>query len=93
MGCVNEYSWPIKGFINPSTRTISSSCVLALVHFSRGLSVIKKSVSDQSFTDAMATVQVAIDYRDAPEFKTFFDADYKRLAGGVKAIGRLEEHR
>lgn len=61
--------------------------------FSKLRDVIKKSVSDQSFKDAMANVQVAIDYRDAPEFKTFFDADYKRLAGGVKAIGRLEEHR
>jgi hypothetical protein len=34
-------------------------------------------------------VQVVPDYRDAPEFKPFFDTDYKRLAAAVKAIGKL----
>jgi len=53
--------------------------------------VIRKSVADPMFHDAMAKSQVVIDYRDAPDFKKFFDADYKRLAGAVKAIGRIED--
>jgi tripartite-type tricarboxylate transporter receptor subunit TctC len=61
--------------------------------FTKVRDVIRKAAYDQSFKDAMAGVQVVIDYRDAPEFKTFFDADYKRLSAGVKSIGRLEEHR
>ena len=53
--------------------------------------VVRKSVADPLFQDAMAKSQVVIDYRDAPDFKKFFDADYKRLAGAVKAIGRSED--
>ena len=53
--------------------------------------VIRKSVADPMFHDAMTKSQVVIDYRDAPDFKKFFDADYKRLAGAVKAIGRSED--
>ena len=53
--------------------------------------VVRKSVADPLFQDAMAKSQVVIDYRDAPDFKKFFDADYKRLAGAVKAIGRIED--
>ncbi len=53
--------------------------------------VIRKSVADPMFHDAMTKSQVVIDYRDAPDFKKFFDADYKRLAGAVKAIGRIED--
>lgn len=53
--------------------------------------VIRKAVADPLFHDAMTKSQVVIDYRDAPEFRKFFDADYKRMAVAVKAIGRLEE--
>jgi len=53
--------------------------------------VVRKSVADPAFHDAMTKVQVALDYRDGPEFKKFFDADYKRLGPVVKAIGRVED--
>ena len=53
--------------------------------------VIRKSVADPLFQDAMAKSQVVIDYRDAPEFRRFFDADYKRMAVALKAIGRTDE--
>ena len=53
--------------------------------------IVRKSVADPLFQDAMIKSQVVIDYRDAPDFKKFFDADYKRLAVAVKAIGRIEE--
>jgi tripartite-type tricarboxylate transporter receptor subunit TctC len=59
--------------------------------FNKLREVIRKSVADPMFQDMMTKVQVAIDYRDTPEFKTFFDADYRRLGGAVKAIGRIED--
>jgi tripartite-type tricarboxylate transporter receptor subunit TctC len=48
-------------------------------------------VADPAFQDAMAKVQVVIDYRDTAEFKKFFDADHKRMAVAVKAIGRIDD--
>jgi tripartite-type tricarboxylate transporter receptor subunit TctC len=59
--------------------------------FNKLREVIRKSVADPLFQDSMTKVQVVIDYRDAPEFKKFFEADYRRLAAAVKAIGRIEE--
>jgi tripartite-type tricarboxylate transporter receptor subunit TctC len=59
--------------------------------FNKLRDVIRKAVADPLFQDSMTKVQVVIDYRDAPEFKKFFEADYKRLAGVVKSIGRIEE--
>ena len=53
--------------------------------------MVRKSVADPAFRDAMTKVQVAIDYRDTPDFKKFFDADYKRLAAAVKSIGRMDD--
>lgn len=51
--------------------------------------VIRKAVADPAFQDAMRKSEVVLDYRDAPAFKEFFDADYKRLAGAVKKIGKI----
>lgn len=59
--------------------------------FNKLREVIRKSVVDPLFQDSMAKVQVVVDYRDTPEFKKFFDADYRRLAAVVKTIGRIEE--
>ena len=59
--------------------------------FTKLRDVIRKSVADPAFQDAMTKVQVVIDYRDTPEFKKFFDADYKRMAVAVKAIGRIDD--
>jgi tripartite-type tricarboxylate transporter receptor subunit TctC len=59
--------------------------------FNKLRDVIRKSVADPLFQDSMTKVQVAIDYRDTPEFKKFFDADYKRMAIAVKAIGRIDD--
>jgi tripartite-type tricarboxylate transporter receptor subunit TctC len=58
--------------------------------FNKLRDVVRKSVADPAFQDAMAKVQVVIDYRDTPAFKKFFDADYRRLAAAVKAIGRID---
>ena len=45
--------------------------------------------ADPAFTDTLAKVQVVPDYRDTPDFKAFFDADYKRMARAVQKIGKL----
>lgn len=52
-------------------------------------SLVRKVASDPVFTDTLAKVHVVPDYRDTPEFKTFFDADYKRMARAVQKIGKL----
>ena len=59
--------------------------------FTKIREVVRKAVTDPAFQDAMAKAEVVLDYRDTPEFKKFFDADYRRLAPAVKAIGRIEE--
>lgn len=51
--------------------------------------LIGKAAADPLFRQALENVQVMPDYRDAPEFKKFFDADYKRLAAAVQQIGKL----
>ncbi len=61
--------------------------------FTKLREVVRKAVADPAFQDAMSKVQVVIDYRDTPEFRKFFDADHKRMAVAVKAIGRTEDAR
>jgi tripartite-type tricarboxylate transporter receptor subunit TctC len=51
--------------------------------------LIAKAAADPLFTQALEKVQVVPDYRDAPEFRKFFDADHKRLAAAIKNIGKL----
>ncbi len=51
--------------------------------------VVRKAAADPAFKDALTKVQVVPDYRDTPEFKTFFDADYKRMAVAVQKIGKI----
>ena len=59
--------------------------------FNKLREVVRRAVADPAFQDAMTKVQVVIDYRDTPEFKKFFEADHKRLAAAVKAIGRIDD--
>lgn len=51
--------------------------------------LIARAAADPLFKQALENVQVVPDYRDAPEFKKFFDADYKRFAAAIRAIGKL----
>jgi len=51
--------------------------------------VVRKVAMDPTFKDALVKVKIVPDYRDTPDFKTFFDADYKRLARAVQRIGKL----
>jgi tripartite-type tricarboxylate transporter receptor subunit TctC len=51
--------------------------------------LIAKAAADPAFKQSLEKVQVVPDYRDAPEFRKFFEADYRRMAGAIKAIGKL----
>lgn len=53
--------------------------------------LVRKAIADPVYQNAMAKASIEVDYRDTPEFKQFFDADYKRLAAAVHRIGRIEE--
>jgi tripartite-type tricarboxylate transporter receptor subunit TctC len=57
--------------------------------FNRMRSLIAKAAADPLFKQALENVQVVPDYRDAPEFRKFFDADYRRTAAAIQKIGRL----
>lgn len=51
--------------------------------------LIGTAVNDAGFRQALENVKVVPDYRDAPEFKQFFDADYKRVAAAIRKIGKI----
>jgi tripartite-type tricarboxylate transporter receptor subunit TctC len=51
--------------------------------------LIGKVAADPAFKQALENVHVVPDYRDAPEFRKFFDEDYKRMAAAIKSIGKL----
>jgi tripartite-type tricarboxylate transporter receptor subunit TctC len=48
-----------------------------------------KAVKDPDFVATMRKLNTPIQYLDAPEFKKFWDADAKRLATVVQAIGKV----
>jgi tripartite-type tricarboxylate transporter receptor subunit TctC len=49
---------------------------------------VQKAVADPDFKNAMAKVNSPVNYLDAPEFQKYFEADAKRLATVVAAIGK-----
>jgi tripartite-type tricarboxylate transporter receptor subunit TctC len=57
--------------------------------FNKMRELVRKAAADPLFRKSLDNVQVVPDYRDTPEFRKFFDADYKRLAAVVKKIGKL----
>jgi len=50
----------------------------------------KAAVDDPAFQAVMAKVETPIQYLDQPQFRTFWDADAKKLAGVVQKIGKVE---
>ena len=46
--------------------------------------------ADSKFAATMATVETPIQYLDAPELQSFWDADAKKLADVVRRVGKLE---
>ena len=50
----------------------------------------KAAVNDATFQNSLAKVETPIQYLDQPQFRTFWDADARKLAEVVKRIGRVE---
>jgi tripartite-type tricarboxylate transporter receptor subunit TctC len=57
--------------------------------FNKMRELMAKVCTSPAFKKALETAQVVPDYRDAPEFKKFFDADHQRMAAAIKRIGKL----
>jgi tripartite-type tricarboxylate transporter receptor subunit TctC len=51
---------------------------------------VKKAVQDPEFKAAMDKVKVPTNYKDADEFKTWWDADSARLVDAIRKIGKVE---
>ena len=52
---------------------------------------VKQAVEDPAYKNAMEKIQVPIAYKDADEFKTWWDADAARNAVTVRRMGKIEE--
>ena len=50
----------------------------------------RAAVSDETFKTALARVETPIQYLDQPQFKSFWDADARKLAEAVRKIGKVE---
>ena len=52
---------------------------------------VRQAVQEPEFKDAMAKQETPIAFKQGDEFQKFFDADAKRLAEGVRRVGKIEE--
>jgi len=51
----------------------------------------RRAVQDPDFKNAMAKVDSLVQYKDAPDFQKYWEADAKRLAALVKVVGKVED--
>jgi tripartite-type tricarboxylate transporter receptor subunit TctC len=51
----------------------------------------REAVNDPGFKGAMDKLETPVTFKQGAEFQTFFDADAKRLAEGVRRVGKIEE--
>ena len=51
---------------------------------------LRTAVADSEFKAAMDKLETPIVFKQGPEFEAFFQADARRLADGVKKVGRIE---
>jgi tripartite-type tricarboxylate transporter receptor subunit TctC len=52
---------------------------------------VRQAVQDPDFKTAMAKVETPVAYLDAPDFRTFWDSDAKKLTEAVKTIKPVEQ--
>jgi tripartite-type tricarboxylate transporter receptor subunit TctC len=52
---------------------------------------VRAAVNDPQFSGAMEKVGSPVDYRDAPEFRKYWDADAARLKTALQKIGKVED--
>jgi tripartite-type tricarboxylate transporter receptor subunit TctC len=51
---------------------------------------VRQAVADPEFKSAMDKLETPIAFKQGDEFRRFFEADAKRLADGVRKVGRVE---
>jgi tripartite-type tricarboxylate transporter receptor subunit TctC len=51
---------------------------------------VRQAVGEPEFKDAMAKQETPIAFKQGDEFQKFFDADARRLAEGVRRVGKIE---
>jgi tripartite-type tricarboxylate transporter receptor subunit TctC len=51
---------------------------------------VREAVNDPEFKGAMDKLETPVTFKQGDEFQRFFDADAKRLAEGVRRVGRVE---
>ena len=54
---------------------------------------MRVAVADPEFKGAMDKLQTPVTFKQGAEFQAFFDADARRLADGVRKVGKVEEKR
>jgi tripartite-type tricarboxylate transporter receptor subunit TctC len=52
--------------------------------------LVRRTINDPLYQQAMQKADVEIDYRDTPEFIKFFQADYKRLGPAAERLAKEE---
>jgi tripartite-type tricarboxylate transporter receptor subunit TctC len=52
---------------------------------------VRTAVAEPEFKSAMDKLQTPIAFKQGDEFQRFFDADARRLAEGVRKVGRIED--
>jgi tripartite-type tricarboxylate transporter receptor subunit TctC len=53
-------------------------------------STVREAVNDPDFKAAMDKLETPVAFKQGEEFQRFFDADARRLAEGVRKVGRVE---
>src|SRR5690349_21208801 len=51
----------------------------------------RRATQDPDFKNAMAKVDSLVQYKDAPDFQKYWEADARRLAALVKVVGKVED--
>jgi tripartite-type tricarboxylate transporter receptor subunit TctC len=51
---------------------------------------VRDAVNDPDFKSAMGKIETPITFKQGAEFQRFFDTDARRLAEGVRKVGRIE---
>jgi tripartite-type tricarboxylate transporter receptor subunit TctC len=51
----------------------------------------RSAVNDAGFKSAMEKLETPVAFKQGDEFQKFFDADAKRLAEGVRRVGKIED--
>jgi tripartite-type tricarboxylate transporter receptor subunit TctC len=52
---------------------------------------LRAAVNDPDFKAAMDKLETPIAFKQGEEFRSFFEADARRLAEGVRKVGRIEQ--